>query len=195
MDYYLPPAPGIKVENVIYIFSLNWQPCVFNIPVFPSSIFEHMNLCTPYKSQQFPTFNSPIYYTFLSSFKFMSFFHALVFLNINLYVHISLNTRRPIHTMLQFCMFLGLYIGCCKINLCALLWERLPLPLPAFLNDYRGLCLMLFPCSFCDQFSIPTGILQLRLTDLNHNCRKFLIIYVVCHLLSYQIHNNDRETA
>lgn len=65
MGYYPPPAPANIVENWVYIFSLNWQHCVFNISGFPSSICEHMILCTPYTLQYFVSSisNSPIYHT------------------------------------------------------------------------------------------------------------------------------------
>lgn len=172
---YTPAAPHVRAESRVYIFSSNSLICGCNIPGFLSATCEHMNLCTPYKLQhfylQFPTSNSPIYQIFLFSFKFCPFL-CIVILCIHLYIHIFLSTRRPVHGMLLFCMFSGMSTGYRTTSLRVPLWGTVPLPLPAFLNDWGSLSDAVALKLFLGQFGMPIGNPQLPYADLNLNFYK-----------------------
>lgn len=140
---YPPAAPDVRAESGAYIFSSNSLICGCNIPGFLSAACEHMNLCTPYKLQQFFTFNflppTLLYIKYLCSHSSSVLFSCIAILCIHLYTHIYISTRRPVHGMILFCMFSGLPTGYRTTSLRVPLWGTVPLPLPAFLNDWGSL--------------------------------------------------------
>ena len=173
---YPPAAPHVRAESGAYIFSSNSLICGCNIPGFLSATCEHMNLRTPYKQQHFLLSISCLQLSYISNIsvliQVLSFFMYCYFMHTFLYIHIFLSTRRPVHGMLLFWMFSGLSTGYRTTSLRVPLWGTVPLPLPAFLNDWGSLSDAVALKLFLGQFGMPIVNPQLPYADLKLNFYK-----------------------